>query len=148
MKQTKDESRFIPIGCERGRAKAWNEIRVQYSFFLSMAQAHSRRMYLFRTEGQGYARAFGMSHNKARFPSRCAPFIPPRERAHERARESAERDRERDDAITALRYARRYGTMTERTIERAISAKIRVRERKDIQSREEEERQFSALMGA
>jgi len=136
MKQQKEEVRGFSLSADRGRAKAWRNNAVAYSRFIGMARAHASRMYLYGTEGQGAKRACSARHNRARFPS-FSSLIPRRERAHEIARENAKREKAKNDAQTALRFGRKYHTLTMQTIATAREQGIPIYDRADMQTTEE-----------
>ena len=126
MKQTRDEQGFIPFSCEMGKARQIERIRIAYSLLSGMKNAHSSRLFLFKNEAQGYKRALSYQHNRARFYDHTV-LLPPRERAQQNANKTAGRDEQRRQARIALKYGRRYGTLTTATIDRVRQAGIAIR---------------------
>jgi hypothetical protein len=125
MQQQHEERAFIPLSVERGRSKKWQVIRLCFSSFSNMKNAGKARLNVYSQEGTGYARAVSQTHNKARFRAR-ARLLPKREAEQARAHADTRAD-ERRRAVIALRFARRYGTATTQTINRAKKAGIKIR---------------------
>jgi len=124
MQQQKEERGFIPVKVERGRARTWQNIRLSFSSFTNMAAAQKKRLFVYGSEGRGWDKAISNPHNSARF--RSARLLPKRERAQLGASDDKKAD-EFKKSVKALKYGRRYNTLTQRTVERAQSAGIRIR---------------------
>jgi hypothetical protein len=124
MQTTSDEKRFIPLTIEKGRARAWQLVRLNFLLFQNMKTAGRKRLFLYAAEGTGYAKARSAEHNKRRFPS--ARLFPQRESAQARA-ERDTKAQERKRAIIALRYGKRFNTVNKGTLGRANAAGIRIK---------------------
>lgn len=126
MKQTADESKFIPFSAEAGKEKEIEKIRLAYSLLLNLGSANRRRYFLFSNEGQGYRNALSIGHNKARFRNRTV-LLPRREAEQSFKAKMKEKNKKRIECIKALKYGRRYGTITLDTIQRSKQAGIRIK---------------------
>jgi hypothetical protein len=126
MQQTSDEKKFIPISIERGRARAWQKIRLSYSLLSCMNENNSRRLFLFRSEGQGFKKASSYLHNHSRFRSKKI-LLPRRERKNLHEADMQIKNEQRRAAIIGLKYGRKFQTLNIGTLQRARTAGIVIR---------------------
>jgi hypothetical protein len=128
MKQQKDESgkAGIPVCAERENIQKWDIVRIAYASGRDLQNAHRSRIFLFSQEGQGYKNALSLSHNHARFRS-AVKLLPPREKTQKWRAEQKEKEQKKKALIKALKYARKYNTLTPQLVERCVSAGISVK---------------------
>jgi len=128
MKQMGDESgkAGIPVCAERENIRKWDIVRIAYASGHDLQKAHTSRIFLFSQEGQGYKNALSRTHNHSRFKNRVN-LLPPREKTQKWRAEQKEKEQKKKALIKALKYARRYNTLTPQLIERCISAGISVK---------------------